>query len=91
MAGESSSSGETLVRLYDALLAGSCIEDLHLSIQNLPAHHRQDFLCTACDMRDEVAANCTARAAEIDHLLNRNCAHYRDGVRTCTRYHTARA
>lgn len=82
--------GEVLVRLFDALLAGSCTEDVHLAIQRLPQPHRQDFLCTACEMRDEIAENCTARAVEVDHLLNRNCDHYLDGVRTCTRYRTAR-
>ena len=82
---------ETLVDLFDALLAGSSADDIHFAVLHLPDTDRQSFLCTACDMRDEVAANCVPRALAIDHLLNGNCSDYRNGARTCARHRTLRS
>ena len=89
--GVSKLESETLVGLFDSLLAGACAKDIDLALQHLPDVGRQNFFCTACDMRDEVAANCVPRALEIDHLLSRNCPDYQNGARTCARHRAAKA
>ena len=67
----------------DALLAGSTAEELQPEVSQLPIMEVHALLCSACWMRDEIANNCTAYAAEVDALLTRNCGIYAAGVRGC--------
>ena len=55
--------------LFEAVMAGSDAEELLPHLQRLPDDERDLVLLTLHAMRDEVAANCQARADEIDHLL----------------------
>jgi hypothetical protein len=51
------------------LLGGSAATQLASRIEKLPYHEYRKLCCTLCCMRNEVAANCTERADEIDRLL----------------------
>ena len=56
--------------LFEAVLAGADAQELLPYFYQLPDEERELVLCTLHAMRNEVAANCQARAQEIDLLLS---------------------
>jgi hypothetical protein len=57
-------------KLFDALMAGECAEQLHPHIENLPFEERDLLLAALHSVRDEVAATCMDCAREIDRLFD---------------------
>lgn len=56
--------------LFEAVLGGCTAEELLPHLKRLPKEDREMVILTLQAMRNEVAANCEARADEIDHLLS---------------------
>ncbi len=56
--------------IFEAVMAGSDAVELLPHLKRLPEDERELVLLTLYAMRNEIAANCQARADEIDHLLS---------------------
>ncbi len=56
--------------LFEAVLGGCTAEELLPHLKRLPKEERELVILTLQAMRNEVAANCDARADEIDSLLS---------------------
>jgi hypothetical protein len=69
--------------LFDSILAGEASREILPSLNDLPPDDRQLLLCTVCLIREEIRANCTNRAEDIDTFLSAGCPYYIDRRRTC--------
>lgn len=63
---------EQTIALLDAVMGGAPNELLQFGIEQLPKPDQKELLCTICSLRDEIAANCVARAEDCDRLLVNN-------------------
>jgi len=83
--GDSVRSGDGRTEVLDQLLAGETpAHEISLALKLLPADDRQAVLCSACAMQVELATTCSARADDVNRLLNSECHFYMDGRRTCS-------
>jgi len=69
--------------VFEAILAGRRESEVAPMLRQLAPTVRQDLLCTVCAMREEIARNCLATAAEVNALLTIECLLYIDGTATC--------
>jgi hypothetical protein len=73
----------TVPQVFDAILAGRREWEVAPMLRQLSPKVRQELLCTVCGMRDEIARNCLATAAEVNALLTTECPLYVQGTATC--------
>ena len=73
----------TVSEVFDSILAGSREWEVANMLQQLTDEDRQNLLCNVCAMREEIARNCCATAAEVNALLNTECPLYVNGIATC--------
>jgi hypothetical protein len=60
----------TAQQLFDVVMGGGSAEELRPQVYSLPFEERDQLLSALHFIRNEVAANCQARAEEIDRLLD---------------------
>ena len=69
--------------VFEMVLAGQPAVYTAVRLNQLSSEHRQNVLCTACAMHDEIARNCVQTATEVSKLLTAECPFYVNGVATC--------
>jgi hypothetical protein len=71
--------------IFNALLAGSTVEQLQPELAQLSAVEHQALVCTACVVRQEIADTCQAPADEVNKLVAGNCTFHKHGPPDCPR------
>lgn len=73
----------TAHNVFEAIMAGASVEDVHAAVRLLPPDEFHILMCTFCLVHQDMAGVCADRADTIAALLQAHCRHFCHGKRTC--------